>query len=114
MVKVMPAYIPDRGDIVWLDFNPALGHEQKGQRPALVLSPKDYNSRSSLLLACPITTKIKGYPFEVRVQAATIDGVILADQVKTLDWQVRKIRRATKAPAVALNETTQKLRLLLQ
>lgn len=82
-------YIPDSGDIVWLHFNPQAGHEQAGHRPAVVLSPSSYNKKTSLMLCCPLTTKIKGYPFEVAIQG-TPDSVALADQVKSLDWTVRK------------------------
>lgn len=81
-------YIPDSGDIVWLQFNPQAGHEQAGHRPAVVLSPSSYNKKTSLMLCCPLTTKIKGYPFEVAIQG-TPDSVALADQIKSLDWQVR-------------------------
>jgi mRNA interferase MazF len=83
-------YIPDRGDIVWLNFNPQVGHEQAGMRPALVISAQAYNKRSGLMLACPITSKVKGYPFEVRIKTKSLDGSILADQVKSLDWRARK------------------------
>jgi len=87
---MVASYIPDRGDIVWLDFNPQLGHEQAGTRPALVISPLAYNEKSGLMLACPITSKVKGYPFEVRIKAKKIDGSVLADQIKSLDWRARK------------------------
>ena len=87
---MVEAYTPNRGDIVWLNFSPQVGHEQAGLRPALVLSPIFYNQRSGMMLVCPITTKIKQYPFEVRIKAKKIDGVILADQVKSIDWRVRK------------------------
>ena len=84
-------YIPDRGDIVWLDFNPRAGHEQAGQRPAFVISPKSYNAKVGLALFLPITSKEKGYPFEVKLpDDLPISGVILSDQIKSLDWHTRK------------------------
>lgn len=90
-------FIPDRGDIVWVDFSPQAGHEQAGLRPALVVSPKSYNQPSGLMLACPITSKTKGYPFEVRIRVGEINGVILADQVKNLDWTARPTKLDKKA-----------------
>lgn len=85
------SYVPERGDIVWLQFNPQAGSEQAGRRPALVLSPKNYNQRVGLMLCCPITTQKKGYPFEVDLPAdSPITGVVLADQVKSLDWRMRQ------------------------
>ena len=89
MVK---AYVPERGHIVWLNFSPQVGHEQAGVRPALVVSPRSYNTNSGLMLACPITSKVKQYPFEVRIKSGAIDGVILADQVKSLDWRSRPVK----------------------
>ena len=89
--------IPDRGDIVWLNFSPQQGHEQAGLRPAIVLSPKSYNQSSKLMLTCPITSKVTHYPFEVRVKANRIDGVVLADQVKNLDWTMRNMSFVEKA-----------------
>jgi mRNA interferase MazF len=107
-------YIPDRGDIVWLQFNPQTGHEQAGHRPALVLSPDAYNKKTGLMLCCPMTTKVKGYPFEVAFPATSkISGVVLADQVKSLDWQSRKARHKGKAPAEVVSETLAKIRALL-
>lgn len=85
------AYVPEAGDIVWLQFTPQAGHEQAGHRPALVLSPARYN-RIGLMLCCPMTTRIKGYPFEVAI-AGDASSVVLADQVKSLDWKARKARR---------------------
>ena len=80
-------YIPERGDLVWLNFTPQAGHEQAGPRPAVVLSPSGYNGKTGLMLCCPITSRVKGYPFEVAVEGVTgITGVILADQIKSLDW----------------------------
>lgn len=111
----MAAYVPERGDFVWLDFNPQAGHEQSGRRPALVLSPQDYNRRTSLLIACPVTSKVKGYPFEVRVSGGEqIDGAILSDQVKSLDWKVLNATFAEKASAQVIAETQTKLLLLLE
>jgi mRNA interferase MazF len=78
-------YIPERGDIVWLNFTPQTGHEQMGRRPAIVISPFDYNEKVGLGLFCPITSKIKGYPFEVKIENKKIDGVVLSDQIKSLD-----------------------------
>ena len=83
-------YVPDRGDIIWLNFSPQVGHEQAGVRPALVVSPQSYHEKSGLMLACPITSKIKGYPFEVRVKTKKLDGAVLTDQIKSLDWRARK------------------------
>ena len=84
-------YIPDRGDIVWLTLNPQAGHEQSGRRPALVLSPAIYNKKVGLALFCPVTSQIKGYPFEVLLpKNIEIKGVILSDQLKSLDWKARK------------------------
>lgn len=86
------SYVPDAGDIVWLNFTPQAGHEQAGHRPALVLSPASYNRKTSLMVCCPITTQIKNYPFEVLI-AGTPASVVLADQVKSLDWRTRKAKR---------------------
>jgi mRNA interferase MazF len=91
------AYIPDRSDVVWLDFNPQAGHEQAGRRPAVVLSPREYNKRSGLALFCPITSRTKNYPFEVRVpEEAGVRGVILCDQIKSLDWSARRVSRQSR------------------
>ena len=107
-------YIPDRGDIVWLQFNPQTGHEQAGHRPALVLSPAAYNEKTGLMLCCPMISRIKGYSFEVRFPAASSEpGVVLADQVKSLDWQSRKAKRKGKAPKEVVTETLAKVHALL-
>ncbi|HRS02465.1 MAG TPA: endoribonuclease MazF, partial [Bacteroidota bacterium] len=91
-------YIPDRGDIVWLEFNPQSGHEQKGRRPAIVLSPYEYNLKVGLALFCPITSQVKGYPFEVSLpERFPINGVIISDQIKSLDWKVRNAEFIAKA-----------------
>lgn len=85
-------YVPDAGDIVWLNFTPQAGHEQAGHRPALVVSPASYNRKTSLMVCCPITTQIKNYPFEVPIGGAPA-SVVLADQVKSLDWRTRNAKR---------------------
>lgn len=87
------AHIPERGDVVWLDFNPVRGHEQSGRRPALIISSKKYNAKSGLALACPITSHIKGYPFEVEFKTKAVQGVILADQIRAIDWTQRNAKR---------------------
>ena len=107
-------YVPDRGDIVWLQFNPQAGHEQAGPRPALVLSLASYNRLSGLMLCCPMTSQKKGYPFEVVVTDSTNrQSVVLADQVKSLDWQVRKAVKKGTAPSDVVAETLSKLQALL-
>ncbi len=110
----MPRYVPNRGDIIWLDFNPQAGHEQAGKRPAIILSPKEYNRKTNLIIACPITSKIKGYPFEVRLVGKKINGVILSDQVKSLDWKVRNAELIEQAAAETIAEVQEKLLLLIQ
>ena len=88
-----PAYIPNRGDLVWLEFTPQTGSEQAGRRPALVISPKSYNGKVGLGLFCPITSRVKGYPFEVLLpEGSAVVGVVLADQLKSLDWRARKAK----------------------
>ncbi len=110
----MTAYVPDRGDVVWLTFKPQTGREQSGRRPALVLSPKSYNGKVGLMIACPITGKIKGYPFEVVLPPELpVKGAVLSDQVKSLDWQARKAERITTFPSELTNEVLGKLRALL-
>jgi len=107
-------YIPERGDIVWLNFTPQSGHEQMGKRPALVLSPKPYNSKVGLAVFCPITSQKKGYPFEVDLLKTTkIQGVALSDQVKSLDWKTRNARFIEKVPESVLNECVLKIKALL-
>ena len=111
---MVASYVPDRGDIVWLNFSPQQGHEQAGMRPAIILSPKSYNQNSKLILACPITSRIKHYPFEVRIKADKIDGVVLADQVKNLDWTMRNMSFAGKAPYEVLEQTQELIETLLR
>ena len=107
-------YVPDTGDIIWLDFDPSAGHEQAGHRPALVLSPKLYNSKTKLLVWVPLTSRAKGFPFEVELQHKTIQGVALADQVKSLDWTVRHAQKKGKASHDVVNQVRAKIKLLLK
>jgi mRNA interferase MazF len=98
------SYVPDRGDVVWLDFNPVRGHEESGRRPAIVISAENYNAKSGLALVCPITSQVKGYPFEVGFKTKKVRGVILADQIRAVDW---KLRRAEKIGAVSETVVTE-------
>ena len=105
---------PDRGDIIWISLNPQAGHEQAGRRPAIVLSPLEYNTKVGLAILCPITNQIKGYPFEVKLpEGLPVSGVVLADQVKNLDWRVRNAEVACSAPAHTIREVLAKLDVLL-
>jgi mRNA interferase MazF len=106
-------YTPDRGDIVWLNFTPQAGHEQKGKRPAIILSPKEYNKKTGLAVCCPITSNIKGYPFEVIVNGKKIAGAVLSDHLKNLDWKARDIKYIEKAHAEVLNEVVEKISVLI-
>lgn len=106
-------FVPDTGNIVWLEFLPQAGHEQAGHRPALVLSPASYNGKTGIMLCCPMTTQIKGYPFEVVIHAQGVSGAVLADQVKNLDWRARKATPKGKASAEELEEVRAKLAVLL-
>lgn len=105
-------YVPDAGDIVWLNFTPQGGHEQAGHRPALVLSPAAYNDKTSLMICCPMTTQIKNYPFEV-VIGGDPASVVLADQLKSLDWRVRKATRKGAVSADELAEVRAKVMALI-
>jgi mRNA interferase MazF len=108
------SYVPNRGDVVWLNFNPQRGHEQTGRRPAVVLSPQVYNQKVGLGIFCPITNQQKGYPFEVEIPVGLgVTGVILADQVKNLDWRVRRAEYLASLPDTVIREVLQKLRTLL-
>jgi mRNA interferase MazF len=109
-----PVYVPDRGDLVWIDFDPQAGHEQAGRRPAVVLSPAHYNRRAGLALICPITSRIKDYPFEVAIPPGLpVGGVVLADQFKSLDWAARRAEFVGRLPGFALNLILSKSRSLL-
>jgi len=112
MVEIIEA--PERGDLIWLSFDPQKVHEQKGRRPALVLSPREYNERVGLALMCPITSREKGYPFEVCLpDDCPVSGVILSDQAKSLDWRARETEIAGTVPSNTLSEVLRKLYTLL-
>ena len=107
-------YLPNRGDVVWIELTPQSGHEQAGRRPALVLSPKVYNSKTGLLIACPITSREKGYPFEVKLpHDCEVSGVVLSDQVKSLDWRARKARFICRVSQDVIDETRAKMLAIL-
>ena len=106
-------YVPEEGDIVWLEFDPQAGHEQAGHRPAVTLSRKAYNRKTGLAVFCPITSRIKGYPFEVIVDGGKIRGAVLSDQVKSLDWKARRARFIEKLDGEALEEVRAKLSSIL-
>ena len=109
-----PAFVPDTADLIWLTFDPQAGREQSGRRPALVLSPKLYNAKSGLALACPITTQVKGYPFEVSMPADSgVTGVILADHVKSIDWKARRAEKIGTCPYEIMSEVRAKLAPLM-
>jgi mRNA interferase MazF len=110
----MASYVPERGDIIWLEFDPQTGHEQSGRRPGLIVSPKAYNQRVGLALVCPITSRAKGYPFEVAIpQGLPCAGVVLVDQIKSLDWRARKANFITRLSINEMNEVIGKLRTLI-
>jgi mRNA interferase MazF len=107
-------YIPDRGDIVMISFDPQTGHEIAGNRPAVVISPVKYNTKTGLGVFCPVTSRVKGYPFEVVIpEGLPITGAIITDQMKSLDWRVRKVKFVCKVPRKVIGEVMMKLRALL-
>jgi len=108
------SFVPRRGDVVWFTFNPQAGHEQAGRRPALVLSPLSYNAKVGLALLCPITSQVKGYPFEVSIpDGLPVAGAVLADQLKSLDWRARDATFVCALPTTVTSEVLQKVGLLL-
>jgi mRNA interferase MazF len=110
----MPHTVPERGDLIWLTFDPQAGHEQAGRRPALVLSPAAYNGKVGLALLCPITSQVKGYPFEVTIpEGLGVSGVVLADQVKSLAWRARHAEWVARLPDSVVTEVLGKLHTLL-
>lgn len=103
-------YVPEQGDLIWLDFNPQKEHEQRGKRPALVISPKIYNEKTSLCLCLPITSKVKGYPFEVALpKKLSIEGVILSDQVKNMDFNARNAQYICQVPSIVIQKVQQNI-----
>ncbi len=107
-------YVPDRGHLVWINFDPQAGREQRGHRPVVVLSPARYNGKTNLCIACPVTNQSKGYPFEVKIpDGLEVSGVILADHIKSMDWKQRGIQYADRLPDNKLNEVLGKLNALL-
>lgn len=106
--------VPARGDILWTTFDPSVGHEEAGARPALVLSPASYNGKVGLAIVCPVTTRVKGYPFEVLLpDGLPVQGAVLADHVRSLDWAGRSARIACEVPAAVVEEVLGKLGTLL-
>lgn len=112
---VARAYVPERGDIVWLNFNPIKGHEQGGKRPALVISRRIYNVKTGLVLVSPITSHAKGYEFEVALpDTCEIQGVVLSDHVRSLDWRARRARLASRAPEQLVSHAAELISILAQ
>lgn len=109
---MLAEYVPDAGDVVWLQSDPQAGHEQAGRRPAVVLSPASYNSRAGMIVCCPTATRIRGYPFEVAIKGRP-PSVVLADQVKSQDWRARRATRKGRISAAELAEVRTKLRALI-
>ena len=107
-------YVPDAGDIVWLDFDPQAGHEQAGRRPALVLSPALYNGKTGLMVCCPLSTRVKGYPLEVPAVVDRLECAVLSDQVRSLDWRARKAKRKSCADADVVLHVRAKIKALLE
>ena len=108
------AYVPDRGDVVWISLNPQAGHEQAGRHPAVVLSPAAYNGKVGLAVLCPITNQIKGFPYEVLIpEGLDVTGAVLSDQVKSLDWRSRRAELMARLPDAVVDEILAKLRTLL-
>jgi mRNA interferase MazF len=112
--KPKRGWAPDRGDLVWLDFDPQAGHEQSGRRPAMVVSPRAYNHATGLALCCPITSRVKGYPFEVALpEGLAASGVVLSDQLRSLDWRARKASRLGRLPEASIDAVLARVRALL-
>ncbi len=108
-------YVPERGDAIWITLNPQAGHEQTGRRPALVVSPAAYNGKVGLALLCPITSRVKGYPFEVLIPARLrVSGAVLSDQVKSLDWRAHRAELIDRLPESTVSEVLQKIGVLLK
>ena len=108
------AYVPDAGDVVWLKFDPQAGHEQAGHRPALVISPANYNGKSGLMVCCPMSTKVKGHPFEVLTEVDGIECAVLSDQVTSLDWKIRRAKKNATVSTDVMLHVRAKIKALLQ
>lgn len=106
-------YVPDTADVVWLAFDPQAGHEQSGHRPALVISPASYNSKTGLMVCCPLTSKIKNNPFEVLTKIDGVDCAVLSDQVKSLDWKIRRAKKKATVPPAVMLHVRAKIKALL-
>ena len=106
-------YVPEAGDVVWLEFDPQAGHEQAGHRPALVISPASYNVKTGLMVCCPMTTKVKGHPFEVLTEVDGLACAVLSDQVKSLDWRVRKAKKKDVVASEVMLHVRAKMKALL-
>jgi mRNA interferase MazF len=114
VVRAKEGHVPERGEVVWITLNPQEGHEQAGRRPAVVLSPQAYNRKVGLALFCPVTNQVKGYPFEVVIpEALPIRGVVLADQIKSLDWRSRKAEFICTLPRHTMTEILERIGVLL-
>jgi mRNA interferase MazF len=107
------SYVPEKGDLVWLNFTPQSGHEQAGRRPAVVISPSEYNDKTGLGIFCPLSSKEKGYPFEVKIKNDRISGVVLSDHLKSLDWESRKAELISKVTEKELDEILEKIKVLI-
>jgi mRNA interferase MazF len=107
------SYVPDAADVVWLEFDPQAGHEQAGRQPALVVSPARYNEKTGLMVCCPMSTKVKGYPFEVIIEIDGVTSAILSDQVKSLDWKVRRARKHAVVSDGVIGDVRAKIKALL-
>jgi mRNA interferase MazF len=108
------AYVPDAGDVVWLKFDPQAGHEQAGHRPALVISPANYNGKSGLMVCCPMSTKVKEHPFEVLTEVDGIECAVLSDQVKSVDWKIRRAKKKATVSTDVMLHVRAKIKALLQ
>jgi len=108
------AYVPDTGDVVWLKFDPQAGHEQAGHRPALVISPANYNGKSGLMVCCPMSTKVNGHPFEVLTEVNGIECAVLSDQVTSLDWKIRRAKKKATVSTDVMLHVRAKIKALLQ
>lgn len=106
--------VPERGDVVWLNLSPVSGHEQAGVRPALVVSTRSFNLMTGLALICPVTSRVKGYPFEVLIQLDGVDGAVLVDQLRSVDWKARKAQVVSKIPAAKITEVRDLFEAILQ